>query len=131
MLIYGCDTGKLLTLLRAFPSNEPTKKRFVSEMIAWSGKAGDYPNGDPELHHVAGTLFADGTESLHGFCIHSESIVTYSCLQKASHTTQSAIWPSVRKTLLSSLPKSNTNGTPRMNPTPRLSTLQEPFFLTS
>ncbi|KAL9135252.1 MAG: hypothetical protein Q9175_003553 [Cornicularia normoerica] len=61
----GCGTGekgKLLTLLRAFPSNEPTKKRFVSEMIAWSGKAGDYPNGDPELHHVAGTLFADEGE---------------------------------------------------------------------
>ena len=52
--------GKLLTLLRAFPPNEPTKKRFVSEMVAWSGKAGDYPNGDPELHHVAGTLFAEG-----------------------------------------------------------------------
>lgn len=61
----GCGTGekgKLLTLLRAFPPNEPTKKRFVSEMVAWSGKAGDYPNGDPELHHVAGTLFAEEGE---------------------------------------------------------------------
>ncbi|KAL9075116.1 MAG: hypothetical protein Q9161_001801 [Pseudevernia consocians] len=61
----GCDTGekgKLLTLLRAFPPNEPTKKRFVSEMVAWSAKAGDYPNGDPELHHVAGTLFAEEGE---------------------------------------------------------------------
>lgn len=53
--------GKLLTLLRAFPPDEPTKKRFISEMIAWSGKVGEYPNGDPELHHVAGTVFADGT----------------------------------------------------------------------
>ena len=60
MLIYECDVGKLLTLLRAFPPNEPTKKKFVSEMVAWSAKAGDYPNGDPELHHVAGTLFAEG-----------------------------------------------------------------------
>ena len=59
-----CDPGKLLTLLRAFPPSEPTKKRFVSEMVAWSGKAGEYPNGDPELHHVAGSLFAEGTESL-------------------------------------------------------------------
>ncbi|KAM0793830.1 DUF410 domain protein [Usnea florida] len=65
----GCGTGekgacewKLLGLLRAFPPNEPTKKRFVSDMVAWSGKAGDYPNGDPELHHVAGTLFAEEGE---------------------------------------------------------------------
>ncbi len=61
VLICGRDTGKLLALLRAFPPNEPTKKKFVSEMIAWSGRAGEYPNGDPELHHVAGTLFAEGT----------------------------------------------------------------------
>ena len=65
MLIYGSDTGRLLTLLRAFPPNEPTKKRFVSEMVAWSGRAGEYPNGDPELHHVAGTLFAEGTQYIH------------------------------------------------------------------
>ena len=38
-------------------------------MVAWSGKAGEYPNGDPELHHVAGTLFAEGKESLHIFCL--------------------------------------------------------------
>ena len=94
--------GKLLTLLRAFPPNEPTKKRFVSEMIAWSGNAGDYPNGDPELHHVAGTLFAEGNESLQDFCIMLGSILIHSCLQKANHTTQSAISPSVPKTLLSS-----------------------------
>ena len=53
-------TVKLLALLRAFPPNEPTKKRFVLEMVAWSGKAGGYPNGDPEVHHVAGTLYAEG-----------------------------------------------------------------------
>ncbi|CAF9936979.1 MAG: hypothetical protein ALECFALPRED_007028 [Alectoria fallacina] len=46
----------------AFPPSEPTKKRFVSEMVAWSGKAGEYPNGDPELHHVAGSLFAEEGE---------------------------------------------------------------------
>ena len=48
-------------MLRAFPKDEPTKKRFVNEMIAWSAKVGGHPNGDPELHHVAGTLFAEGT----------------------------------------------------------------------
>ena len=73
VLTHCCDAGKLLSLLRAFPPNEPTKKRFVSDMVAWSGKAGDYPNGDPELHHVAGTLFAEGKASLYRFYIRSES----------------------------------------------------------
>lgn len=27
--------GRLLTLLRAFPKSEPTKKRFVGEMLAY------------------------------------------------------------------------------------------------
>ena len=53
-----------MTLLRAFPENEPTKKRFVTEMVQWSAKAGEYPNGDPDLHHVAGTLYAEGNASL-------------------------------------------------------------------
>ena len=51
-------TGKIFAILRAFPPDEPTKKRFVGEAIAWSARFGEYPNGDPELHHVAGTLFA-------------------------------------------------------------------------
>lgn len=53
--------GKLLSLLRAFPPNEPTKKKFVAEMVAWSAKYGEYPAGDPEIHHVAGSTFAEGT----------------------------------------------------------------------
>lgn len=53
--------GKLITLLRAFPPNEPTKKKFVAEMVAWSAKYGEYPAGDPEIHHVAGSAFAEGT----------------------------------------------------------------------
>lgn len=52
--------GKLLGLLRAFPKDEPTKKKFVGEMIGWSAKFGEYPAGDPEIHHVAGSLYADG-----------------------------------------------------------------------
>ncbi|OCK97967.1 DUF410-domain-containing protein [Cenococcum geophilum 1.58] len=54
--------GKLLSLLRSFPPEEPTKKRFVSEMIGWSSKFGEFPAGDPELHHVAGTLYAENCE---------------------------------------------------------------------
>lgn len=52
--------GRLLSVLRAFPPGEPTKKKFVNEMLAWSSKYGEYPQGDPELHHVAGALFAEG-----------------------------------------------------------------------
>jgi hypothetical protein len=51
--------GKLLGLLRAFPKDEPTKKKFVGEMIGWSAKFGEYPAGDPEIHHVAGSLYAE------------------------------------------------------------------------
>lgn len=29
----AASKGRLLTLLRSFPMNEPTKKRFVGEMI--------------------------------------------------------------------------------------------------
>jgi hypothetical protein len=52
--------GKIFELLRAFPTDEPTKKRFVSEAIAWTSRFGEYENGDPELHHVTGSLYADG-----------------------------------------------------------------------
>ena len=52
--------GKLLAILRAFPPGEPTKKRFVDEMMTWSAKYGEYDNGDPELYHVAGTLYGEG-----------------------------------------------------------------------
>ncbi|KAL8720730.1 MAG: hypothetical protein Q9225_002464 [Loekoesia sp. 1 TL-2023] len=56
------EKSKLLTILRAFPPREPTKKRFVTEMINWSSKVGEYPLGDPELHHVAGSIFAEECE---------------------------------------------------------------------
>lgn len=55
--------GKLLSLLRAFPKDEPTRKKFVNEMVAWSSKFGEFPAGDPEVHHVAGSLYANGMYS--------------------------------------------------------------------
>lgn len=54
--------GRLLTCLRLFEADEPTRKKFVAEMIAWSSKFGDFPAGDPELHHVAGSLYAEEHE---------------------------------------------------------------------
>ncbi|KAL8795977.1 MAG: hypothetical protein Q9195_001552, partial [Heterodermia aff. obscurata] len=53
------NKGKLLSILRTFPPEEPTRKKFVDEMLAWTTKFGEYPNGEPELHHVAGTLYAE------------------------------------------------------------------------
>jgi len=56
----GASKGRVLTLLRGFPADEPTKKKFVGEMIGWSSRFGDFPAGDPELHHVAGQSYAEG-----------------------------------------------------------------------
>ncbi|KAH0559884.1 hypothetical protein GP486_003595 [Trichoglossum hirsutum] len=53
------NKGKLIELLRLFPAGEPSRKRFIGELISWSSKFGEFPAGDPELHHVAGTLYAD------------------------------------------------------------------------
>ncbi|KAI0205423.1 hypothetical protein F4808DRAFT_284399 [Astrocystis sublimbata] len=55
--------SKLLTCLRLFDSEEPTRKRYIGELIAWSSKFGEYPAGDPELHHVAGSLYAEEHET--------------------------------------------------------------------
>jgi hypothetical protein len=45
------------------PSEEPSRKRFINEAIAWTSKFGEFPAGDPELHHFAGNLYAQGTET--------------------------------------------------------------------
>ncbi|KFY50283.1 hypothetical protein V496_09446 [Pseudogymnoascus sp. VKM F-4515 (FW-2607)] len=54
----AANKGKLLTLLRLFDPEEPTRKKFITEMIGWSAKFGSYPAGEPELHHVIGSLYA-------------------------------------------------------------------------
>jgi hypothetical protein len=36
------------------------QREITSDVGSWSSKFGEYPAGDPELHHVAGTLYADG-----------------------------------------------------------------------
>ncbi|RWA11176.1 hypothetical protein EKO27_g3933 [Xylaria grammica] len=55
--------GKLLTCLRLFDSEEPTRRKYIGEIIAWSSRFGEYPAGDPELHHVAGSLYAEEHEA--------------------------------------------------------------------
>jgi hypothetical protein len=54
------NKARALKVLRAFPKGEITRKRFINELINWSAKSGSFPAGDPELHHVAGSIYADG-----------------------------------------------------------------------
>ncbi|KAL7913784.1 hypothetical protein GGI35DRAFT_224847 [Trichoderma velutinum] len=55
--------GRLLTCLRLFDPEEPTRKKFITESMGWASKFGEYPAGDPELHHVAGSLYAEEHET--------------------------------------------------------------------
>ncbi|KAI4598873.1 hypothetical protein KJ359_002287 [Pestalotiopsis sp. 9143b] len=57
------NKGKLLTCLRLFGPGEPTRKKFIGEIIGWSSKYGEFPAGDPELHHVAGSIYAEEHET--------------------------------------------------------------------
>ncbi|CZT21477.1 related to DUF410 domain protein [Ramularia collo-cygni] len=54
--------ARILSLLKAFPPNEPSKKKFVGSIVEWSSKSSEFPAGDPELHHVIGQLFAEEGE---------------------------------------------------------------------
>ncbi|EXJ75591.1 uncharacterized protein A1O5_00098 [Cladophialophora psammophila CBS 110553] len=63
---YACDDEnrkRLLEIFHAFPKEEPTRKRFVSEMVNWSGKFGDLERGDPEIHHQVGKVLAEEGEA--------------------------------------------------------------------
>ncbi|KAL2007210.1 hypothetical protein VTN00DRAFT_8648 [Thermoascus crustaceus] len=53
---------RLIELLREFPPEEPTRKRFIQETIGWSGRFGPLERGDPELHHAAGSVYAEENE---------------------------------------------------------------------
>ncbi|KAL4776195.1 hypothetical protein BDW60DRAFT_107920 [Aspergillus nidulans var. acristatus] len=53
---------RLIELLREFPSEEPTRKRFIQEAIGWSGRFGSVERGDPELHHAVGSVYAEDQE---------------------------------------------------------------------
>ncbi|KAI8630154.1 DUF410-domain-containing protein [Xylariaceae sp. FL1651] len=59
----SANKGKLLTCLRLFDSEEPTRKKYIGEIVAWSSRFGEYPAGDPEVHHVAGSLYAEEHEA--------------------------------------------------------------------
>ena len=54
-------TERLIELLREFPSEEPTRKRYIQEIIGWSSRHGPLERGDPDLHHAAGSVYAEGS----------------------------------------------------------------------
>ncbi|KAM5433390.1 hypothetical protein McanMca71_007447 [Microsporum canis] len=61
------ETGKerkqrLIELLQEFPPEEPTRKRYINEIISWSSKFGDLERGDPDLHHSIGSIYAQENE---------------------------------------------------------------------
>uniref|UniRef100_A0A093UNY0 Golgi to ER traffic protein 4 n=1 Tax=Talaromyces marneffei PM1 TaxID=1077442 RepID=A0A093UNY0_TALMA len=53
---------RLIELLREFPPDEPSRKRYITEMISWSSKFGPLERGDPELHHAVGSVYAEENE---------------------------------------------------------------------
>ena len=61
--VSEASKNRLIEVLRAFPRGEPTRKRFVQEMIGWSARFGDLERGDPDLHHAAGALYAEEGEA--------------------------------------------------------------------
>lgn len=60
LLLTSVCSERLIELLREFLPEEPSRKRFISEMIGWSSKFGPLETGDPELHHAAGSVYAEG-----------------------------------------------------------------------
>ncbi|KAL1897424.1 hypothetical protein Sste5346_004161 [Sporothrix stenoceras] len=60
--VDATSRGRVLTLLRLFDAEEPTRKKYITEAVGWTSKYGEYPAGDPELHHVIGSLYADEHE---------------------------------------------------------------------
>lgn len=60
---WECNQGnknRVLEVFHAFPREEPTRKRFVSEMVGWSGRYGELERGDSEIHHEVGRVYAEG-----------------------------------------------------------------------
>ncbi|KAH0614712.1 uncharacterized protein H6S33_000348 [Morchella sextelata] len=50
--------AQVMQLIALINPEEPGRKRVINETIAWTSKHGEFPAGDPELHHFIGHLFA-------------------------------------------------------------------------
>ncbi|KAI5854813.1 hypothetical protein BZA05DRAFT_392648 [Tricharina praecox] len=58
----SASKSRLVELITMMPAEEPSRKRFINETIAWTSKFGEFPAGDPELHHFIGNLYANEDE---------------------------------------------------------------------
>jgi hypothetical protein len=56
----AASKARIFSLLRLFAPGEPTRKKVIIESVGWSARYGEYPAGDPELHHVVGCIYAEG-----------------------------------------------------------------------
>lgn len=55
--------AQLTTLLRLFPPTEPSLKQIGQEVTKWVSANSEFSNGDPELNHVLGVIFAKAGEA--------------------------------------------------------------------
>lgn len=60
LTVWISTIERLIELLREFPPEEPTRRRYMNELISWSARFGKLERGDPEIHHEIGVLFAQG-----------------------------------------------------------------------
>ncbi|KIW09569.1 uncharacterized protein PV09_00442 [Verruconis gallopava] len=60
----AASKARIFSLLRLFAPGEPTRKKVIAESIGWSARCGEYPAGDPELHHVIGSIYAEEDEPI-------------------------------------------------------------------
>lgn len=75
---WPCDDPnkkRLVEILQAFPKDEPTRKRFISEAVSWSSRFGDIERGDPDIHHEAGKLYAEGMSDSVSFSYRGNIVV--------------------------------------------------------
>ncbi|ODQ67923.1 DUF410-domain-containing protein [Nadsonia fulvescens var. elongata DSM 6958] len=61
--VDSTSRARIIQLLMLFDHSEPTLKRIGQESIAWSSKFGPLPQGDSELHHVLGSIYAKDNEA--------------------------------------------------------------------
>ena len=88
---YPCNEEnkkRLLEIFHAFPSEEPIRKRFTTEIVGWSGKFGDLERGDADIHHAVGKVYAEG--KLLKPSVSRASLKYHT--QKAKHTMPNDTW---------------------------------------
>lgn len=87
---------RLIELLREFPPEEPSRKRYISEIIGWSSKFGPLERGDAELHHAAGSVYAEGIAFFLISCISTNYPLTI----RLSHKTENEPYDAERHLIL-------------------------------